>query len=116
MKISAIATLLAAWAALFLAPATQAQPVPPVYHGCDAPPATFKHSYTVDPAAAGGDGSPRSPVGRIQQALAAARPGDVISLRSGRYGDLKITAVNAGFITLMAQPGAAPVFTSLTVS
>jgi hypothetical protein len=78
---------------------------------CTAPGASTGRTLTVDP-------SSRSPgsLSTIDAAMKTARPGDVISLASGDYGELKITGANqGGFVTVAAAPGQTPKFTRISV-
>ncbi len=101
---------------LLLAHATHAQAALEVYPGCAAPAAAFAHAYHVSPSAKDGDGSAPAPFGTLAQALAKARGGDVIYLASGHYGVVRISGVNADFITIAAEPGQAPVLDNLLVT
>lgn len=99
-------------------PPAAAQPIagPPVYRGCAPAPKAFRRALWVDPGARhSGSGDATEPYAQLTQALAAARPGDVIYLKSGSYGDVTIGGQNVEFVTLAAAPGAAPVLHSLQV-
>ncbi|MES2253766.1 MAG: right-handed parallel beta-helix repeat-containing protein [Pseudomonadota bacterium] len=79
---------------------------------CTAPGTAAGRTLTVDPSSRSA-GS----LSTIDAAMKAARPGDVISLMTGDYGELKITGANqGGFITIAAAPGQSPRFTKLTIS
>jgi len=92
-----------------------ALPSAPVYSGCAAPPTVFRRVLVVDPARSQGDGSARAPFPRLDQALAQARAGDLVLLRSGDYGKVSISGVNTGFITVAAAAGQEPVLKGLRV-
>ncbi|MEO8895502.1 MAG: hypothetical protein ABI450_06440, partial [Rhizomicrobium sp.] len=78
---------------------------------CTAPDAAAGRTLTVDPSfrSAGS-------ISTIDAAMKIARPGDVISLVSGDYGELKITGANqGGFVTIAAASGQTPRFTRIYV-
>lgn len=78
---------------------------------CTAPMAVTGKTLTVDPSARGAGSLPT-----IDAAMKAARPGDVISLMTGDYGELKIAGANQGrFITITAASGQTPKFTRVYV-
>ncbi|MDR3519185.1 MAG: hypothetical protein P4M00_25605, partial [Azospirillaceae bacterium] len=111
---------------------------------CAVPPTSpAGHSYYVDPVngSMANDGSSSAPWSNLQAVLnsglvaslyyktyvtgaslsgphpnAVVEAGDTIHLRSGNYGAIKVAnAYNDGFVTIAAETGQTPVFSSLVV-
>lgn len=81
------------------------------FPNCAKPSAAPGRTLTVDPRSRG-TGSYAS----VNAALQAARPGDIVSLMTGDYGDLALTGSNErDFITIAAAQGQTPRFTKIRI-
>ena len=85
---------------------------PAVYPGCPVPGPTTGHIYRVGPSVTTNGAAKRM---TLAQALAVARPSDVILLSGGDYGVVTIAGVNTSYITLAAESGQTPVLTQLNI-
>lgn len=76
-------------------------------------------TYYSDPAkgTAEGDGSANSPWPKLQDApLSKLQGGDILLLRSGNHGDVKISGDNASVVTIAAEPGQTPQLSRLDIN
>lgn len=73
--------------------------------------------YYIRPTSTGGNGTQENPFGSLEEALSSVKEtagGDRFLLASGNYGSCTIRGAMSGFIQIMAEEGAQPVFEQIT--
>ena len=92
------------------------------FQGCAAPGRPSGREFFLDPVngSVGASGSAQHPWGALTDTMRShgsdLRSGDTLVLLSGDHGSTRLSALNSGFITLRAAPGATPIVQRLAIT